>query len=99
MATQSEKKTKVTQKMMKTEFSLSAPQAQSVFVAGDFNQWNPSSHPLKMDAQGVWRILLILNPGQYEYRFLVDGEWQNHPSCIPSVENPFGTSNSLKIVK
>ena len=99
MATQSEKKTKVTQKMMKTEFSLSAPQAQSVFIAGDFNQWNPSSHPLKMDAQGVWRISLILNPGQYEYRFLVDGEWQNHPNCISSVENPFGTSNSLKIVK
>ena len=99
MTTPSEKKTKVTQKIKETEFSLSAPQAQSVFVAGDFNQWNPSSHPLKMDAQGVWRILLILNPGQYEYRFFVDGEWQNHPNCISSGENPFGTSNSLKIVK
>ncbi len=99
MATKSKEKSKASQKVRKTEFSLSAPQAQSVFTAGDFNQWNPSSHPLKMDDKGIWRISLALNPGQYEYRFFVDGEWQNDPNGGPFVENPFGTSNSLKIVK
>jgi hypothetical protein len=52
-----------------------------------------------MDDKGTWRISLALNPGQYEYRFFVDGEWQNDPNGGPFVENPFGTSNSLKIVK
>jgi 1,4-alpha-glucan branching enzyme len=99
MATKSKKKPKSTEKVKKTEFSLSAPQAQGVSTAGDFNQWNPSSHPMKMDEEGIWRISLALNPGQYEYRFFVDGEWQNDPNCFSSVENPFGTSNSLKIVK
>jgi len=99
MATKSGKKSKATQKVRKTEFSLSAPQTQSVSTAGDFNQWNPSSHPLKMDDKGIWRVSLTLNPGQYEYRFFVDGEWQNDPNCGPFVENPFGTSNCLKIVK
>ncbi|PIV20870.1 MAG: hypothetical protein COZ69_16395 [Deltaproteobacteria bacterium CG_4_8_14_3_um_filter_45_9] len=87
------------QEPKKPEFSLSVPQAQSVSIAGDFNQWNPSSHPLKMDDKGIWRISLTLNPGQYEYRFFVDGEWQNDSNCSSSVENPFGTSKSLKIVK
>jgi len=54
---------------------------------------------MKMDDEGIWRISLALNPGQYEYEFFVDGEWQNDPNCFSSAENPFGTSNSLKIVK
>ena len=99
MTTKSKKKTNVSGQVRKTEFSLSAPQAQSVFLAGNFNQWDPSSHPLKKDKKGIWKTLLALNPGQYEYRFFVDGEWQNDPNCSSFVENPFGTSNSSKIVE
>ena len=97
----SEKKPKATRKVRETQFSLSASQAQSVSIAGDFNQWNPSSHPMKMDDEGIWRISFALNPGQYEYRFFVDGEWKNDPHGGPFVKNPLGmgTSNSLKIVK
>lgn len=98
MAKMSNKKQKV-QKAKKTEFSLSAPSAQSVFLSGDFNQWDLSSHPLKRDKNGMWKISLNLNPGQYEYRFFVDGEWQSDPSCCDFVDNPFGTSNCLKIVE
>ena len=99
MATRPRKKPTTTEKVKRTEFSISAPQAKSVYIAGDFNQWNPSSHPLRIDDKGIWRISIALNPGQYEYRFLVDGELQNDPNCSSFVENPFGTSNSLKIVK
>ena len=99
MATKSEKNPKTTEKLRKTEFSLSAPQTQSVSIAGGFNQWNPSSHPLKMDDKGIWRISLALNPGQYEYRFFVNGEWENGPNCSSFFQNPFGTSNSWRIVK
>lgn len=93
------KATKKNPKLMKTEFSLLAPEAKNVFIAGSFNQWNPSSYPLKKDRQGIWKISLPLDPGRYEYRFFVDGEWQNDPGCSSSVENSFGTSNCLKIVE
>jgi len=99
MSAKLKKKTMGSKQVRKTEFKLSAPQAESVFIAGDFNQWNPSSHPLKADANGTWRISLGLNPGRYEYRFFVNSEWQNDPNCSSFVENPFGTSNSLKIVE
>jgi len=91
--------TKKKPKLMKTEFSLSAPQAKSVFIAGNFNQWNLSAHPLKRDKKGVWKISLPLGPGRYEYRFLVDGQWQNDPNCSSFIENPFGTLNCLRIVE
>jgi hypothetical protein len=45
------------------------------FIAGDFNQWNPSSRPLQQDTKGTWKISLDLKPGKFEYRFLLDGEW------------------------
>lgn len=99
MGTKSKKAPSLTEKVKQTEFRLSAPQAQSVSTAGDFNQWNPFSHPMKRDDEGIWRLSLALNPGRYEYRFFVDGEWQNDPNCFSSAENPFGISNSLKIVK
>ena len=87
------------QKVMKTEFSLLAPEAKNVFIAGNFNQWNQSSHPLNKSKQGIWKISLPLDPGQHEYRFFVDKEWQNDPACSSFVENPFGTFNCLKIVE
>ncbi len=98
MAAKPKKKPKSSGNAKLTEFSLSAPQAQGVFIAGIFNQWSSSSHPLKQDKSGVWKISLSLAPGPYEYRFFVDGEWQNDPSCCDFVENPFGTSNCLKTV-
>jgi 1,4-alpha-glucan branching enzyme len=93
------KATKKNPKLVKTEFSLSAPRATSVFIAGNFNQWNLSAHPLKRGKKGVWKISLTLGPGRYEYRFLVDGEWQNDPNSPSLVENAFGTLNCLKILE
>ncbi len=91
-------KKKLNVKKTETTFSLLAPQALSVFLSGDFNDWNASSHPLRKGKDGEWKISLSLNPGQYQYRFLVDGEWQDDPSSPECVNNPFGTSNCLKTV-
>ena len=99
MGTTKNQKKKASVKKTETEFSLAAPQAGSVFLSGDFNQWNTSSHPLNKGKDGEWRISLSLSPGQYQYRFLVDGEWQNDPRNPECVNNPFGTSNCLKSVK
>jgi len=69
------------------------------FLFSYIYQWNPSSHPLQQDTKGTWRISLDLKPGKFEYRFLLDGEWQNDPNGDSFVENPFGTSNCMKIVE
>ena len=38
---------------------------------------------------------LKLMPGRYEYRFLVDGDWQNDPHCTTFVPNPYGSENCV----
>ena len=83
----------------KAIFKLMAPEAQSVLLAGDFNSWNPEAHPLKRTSNGMWKINLNLSPGRYEYKFLVDGQWQNDPSCKSYASNPFGSDNCVKNLK
>jgi 1,4-alpha-glucan branching enzyme len=86
-------------KAKRVNFNLLAPDADTVFVAGDFNDWDTGSHPLKKDKKGVWKTSINLSPGTYQYRFYVDGQWQNDPSSADCVLNPFGTSNSVRKVE
>jgi 5'-AMP-activated protein kinase regulatory beta subunit len=80
------------------KFSFFAPEAESVQLAGDFNNWNSSTIPLKKRADGFWEIEMQLNSGAYEYRFIVDGRWEDDPQAADSVVNPYGSRNSVKHV-
>ena len=79
----------------KTTFKFMAPEAQSVLLAGEFNSWNPDVHPLERTSNGLWEVSIDLSPGRYEYRFLVDGQWQNDPNCTAFASNPFGSENCI----
>jgi 1,4-alpha-glucan branching enzyme len=79
-------------------FSLEAPHAKEVAVGGDFNKWNVKTHPMKRDEAGVWKKMLMLSPGRYEYKFLVDGRWRNDPKNDQMCPNCFGTHNNVLII-
>jgi 1,4-alpha-glucan branching enzyme len=83
----------------KVPFEFLAPEAQKVYLAGDFNNWDASSNPMKKYRKGIWKTALSLPPGRYEYRFLVDGNWENDPSCCDCVPNEFGSQNCVRIVE
>jgi len=77
-------------------FQIAAPEAKSVALAGDFNNWDPQVTALKRDKTGVWKVALRLQPGRYQYKFLVDGsEWKEDPGNPNRVSTPFGTFNSV----
>jgi chromosome partitioning protein len=50
--------------------------AEKVYVAGEFNNWQPQ--PMKKHGS-AWETTFKLNPGDYEYKFVVDGEWVTDP--------------------
>jgi 1,4-alpha-glucan branching enzyme len=54
-------------------FICHAPQAKSVSLVGDFNQWNPAVHPMKHMPDRSWLLTLELKHGHHRYAFLVDG--------------------------
>jgi 1,4-alpha-glucan branching enzyme len=83
----------------KHEFRVSAPNANWVGVAGDFNNWNPDRLTAKKDARGVWKAEASMSTGTYEYKFVIDGSWITDPSCSRRTINAFGTENSVLVLK
>lgn len=55
-------------------FALWAPWKKSVHVIGDFNGWDKTADPLAVDDTGLWWIEKQLEPGEYGYQFVIDGE-------------------------
>lgn len=76
-------------------FSIAAPGAVEVGVGGSFNDWNASRHPLKKKPGGFWEKIVMLTPGRYEYKYMVDGSWCLDPSNPRVCDNFFGTGNSV----
>lgn len=75
------------------QFSLRAEGATHVALAGSFTNWEPS-HALHPAADGVWTLMLPLEPGVHDYSFIVDGErWVADPYA-PHVADGFGGVNS-----
>ena len=58
--------------------------AQSVYLAGSFNRWNPAAHKMDgPDPQGRFSTRLKLKKGTYEYKFVLDGQnWETDPGNI-----------------
>lgn len=52
-------------------FYCYAPEAESVLLTGDFNQWTPEAMRKRPD--GWWCHQTELTHGHHQYRFLVDG--------------------------
>jgi hypothetical protein len=74
------------------EFTFDDPSAGSVSLAGDFNNWNMNADPLTQDGDGVWRVVVDIEPGEYEYKFVVNGsEWIADPEN-PRVLGDYGNS-------
>ena len=76
-------------------FKLEAPEAKEAILVGDFNSWDLKKHTMKKDNKGRWTKIVTLAPGRYEYKFLVDGQWQNDPGNDQMVHNSFGTVNNI----
>ena len=83
----------------KVTFKYCAPEAKSVFLAGSFNGWNVAANRMKKSKDGAWTSTVKLLPGEYEYLFIVDGEWKTDPTCELRYLNRYGGYNSLLIVK
>ncbi len=81
------------------QFSLriSDNKTHTVAIAGDFNNWNPQANILEdPEGDGIWTATLNLEPGRYEYMFVMDGEkWFPDPNALRYVKDGFGNKNAI----
>jgi len=71
--------------------------AHNVAIAGDFNGWNPQANLLEdPEGDGIWTGTLKLEPGRYEYMFVLDGEkWFPDPNALRYIKDGFGNKNAI----
>lgn len=70
-------------------------EAKSVYIAGDFNGWNPSARRMAKASDGSFRARMALAPGAHQYKFVVDGCWNCDPEAEERCANPFGSENGV----
>ena len=81
------------------QFLVEAGEAESVHLAGDFSDWQPTISLDDSDGDGVWSGRVPLEPGGHEYMFVIDGsEWVPDPNAAGSRDDGFGRRNSLLAV-
>ncbi|SHJ30665.1 hypothetical protein [Aquimarina spongiae] len=72
--------------------------ARKVILSGSFNKWN--EHLFKMKrTEDCWSITLKIRPGEYQYKFIIDGEWIEDPVNPDKRRNEFHGYNSVVHVK
>ena len=73
---------------------LLQPDARTVDVAGDFNGWDPARTPLEPTANGAWAVTIPLQPGRYEYMFVIDGtQWVGDPFAVEDTDDEIGRAS------
>ena len=76
-------------------FSVLAPEAKEVHVAGDFNNWQLGDNSRMTADNGIWTTKVKLPSGRYRYRFVVDGKWVEDAQNPTKEINPYGEMDSL----
>ena len=73
---------------------------ETVALCGEFNEWDPTKHPMKRRRDGSFSLAVSLKPGEeYRYRYLLDGEkWENDWDADNYIPNVFGTEDSVVVV-
>jgi len=74
-----------------------APEARSVAILGEFNNWNADAHPLARRAEGDFAVTLDLEAGRaYRFRYVIDGwKFENDWFADRYEPNPYGGEDSV----
>jgi chromosome partitioning protein len=78
-------------------FTVEAPNAAHVQLAGDFNDWTPDGSDMEPVGR-LWKKMLKLAPGRYRYRYVIDGQWRSDPGNAAVEPSPFGGQDSLLVL-
>lgn len=87
-------------KTQRVTFSVRAKEGSKVFIAGSFNDWDPTAKQMiDKKGDGLFVATVNLEPGAHQYKFVIDGIWCADPECTDWVHNDHGTLNSVKNVE
>ncbi len=83
------------------EFTVTVAGAKSVAVAGSFNGWSTTEHPMTPSRNdGTWSAVITLPAGEYKFMYVLDGRrWVMPQAADEFVDDGFGQINGVKVVR
>ncbi len=95
-----EKRFLKTRPVCKVTFTLpraAAPEAETVCIMGEFNDWSRDATPMKRRANGDLVACVDLEKGRsYRFRYLIDGwKYENDWAADRYESNPYGGEDSV----
>ncbi|MCA1801927.1 MAG: glycogen-binding domain-containing protein [Rhodothermaceae bacterium] len=76
---------------------------ESLYLTGDFNDWDQPGIPLERTGRNRYRATLDAGPGIYQYKILTrqngDLEWLDLSGQAPTVDDGFGGRNGRVIIE
>jgi len=62
--------------------------------------FDDGTHGDKVAGDGIWTLIKTLEPGRYQYKFVIDrNTWVTDPNGLETVDDGYGGKNSVLIVK
>jgi len=82
------------QKKGTAKFSVTpGDETKTVALAGEFTDWKPVA--MKKQKNGSYTVTVPLSPGNYQYKFILDGQWASDPDNDLWAPNCYGSLNSV----
>jgi 1,4-alpha-glucan branching enzyme len=81
------------------EFRFYRPDAASVFLVGDFNDWQDSQLAMTKRSDGDWVAKVRLPAGEFKFRYCADGQWFTDYAAFGVQPGRFGMDSIVKVVR
>ncbi|MBQ4818522.1 isoamylase early set domain-containing protein [Aquimarina sp. MMG016] len=83
----------------KVTFTVPAKEANSVSVAGEFNEWSTEATVLKKLKNGTFKGTVDLpKDNKFEFKYVVDGEWTNESEADGYQWNDYAAADNSLLV-
>ena len=79
-------------------FSLTAPDAKTVYLAGEMSDWQDNVFEMQRGENNNWSLTLYLPQGAWQYKFVVDGQWIYDKSNPKTTDDGFDGLNSVIVL-
>jgi len=80
---------------VEVRFEFKSSTAKEVWVTGSFIGWSPQGEKLQKGEGDIWSVMLKIEPGYYQYKFIVDGNWIPDPQNDWKIKDGGDNFNSL----
>ena len=80
--------------------SLSKEPPKDVTIKGSWKKWQADDHltrEVRENGEVFFRITMTLHPGVYQYKYIIDGQWECDPNSPLALDEEGNCNNEVRV--